>query len=137
MAHMRKIAIPVVVVFTVLVLLTTTVMATSPFVGKWTATDIFDGSQMRLIIKPFGEKFVFQYHDRGASVCGVDEKGNPLYPGIGMGQGVVKENKFDGGMKFYCTQELIFIGKFQIQLEYDARTDTLLDNLGNVWTRAN
>ncbi|MBM4431769.1 MAG: hypothetical protein FJ026_15705 [Chloroflexi bacterium] len=56
------------------------------FAGAWTSIDV-DGSHQRLVIQPVRRPwgtYSLAYFDDGASVCGCDAAGKPLYPGMGL-----------------------------------------------------
>lgn len=125
-----------VILLLVLALLTGTVLAASPFVGVWKSIDPFDGSKQTLAIKPLDGKFAFQYVDKGASICGVDDEGQPLYAATGKGYGTVDGDVFSGRMKLFCLEpEIWFVGAFDVSFTYLPESDTLFDPYGAVWQR--
>ena len=107
------------------------------FVGVWRNADVFDGSDQHMVITPRGG---VRYLDRGASACGVDGSGEPLWPGRGKGTVTVvyaDDTGFDIDLYFRCLGrgELSsdFSNPIVISFTYDPASDTLTDHLGNVW----
>ncbi len=115
----------------------------APFVGSWEAIDGDfdgdgipegpDGSYMRLVLaRGGGDKFYFNYLDFGASCCGKDPYGEPLYAAQVMGWvTLVGENELDGQAPLYCLAHPRYeppaISPLAVHYVYDPATDTLFD----------
>ncbi len=110
--------------------------APSPFTGAWTAVDI-DGSDMRMAIGggPSPRVLLIDY---GASVCGLDDSGVPLYAARVTGRATIEGDVLSADLDVYChARPTFFLGTFPgAEYTYDAGTDTLLDGIGVVWSRA-
>ena len=107
-----------------------------PFVGGWAAKDI-DGSRMKLAIGGGGnDRYNVNYTDFGASICGKDSEGKPLYAFKALGKGVATGNQlkvnFPAG---YCmTKPKKLWGSLNFTYTYNPVNDTLWDGLV-VWKR--
>jgi hypothetical protein len=103
--------------------------AAKPFVGGWEAVDV-DGSYMKLSISG-GGKDIYNVHyiDFGASVCGKDENGQPIYSFQAKGDGVVTGYHMDVHYPAaYCmTSPKQLWGSLDGWFDYDPATDTLWD----------
>jgi hypothetical protein len=110
-----------------------------PFLGLWKSRDVVDGSRQMLAILPGtgpGQYLVILY-DRGASACGCDDKGDPLYAALAVGMGSAEGNELQADLGVWClTRPMTFLGPSAATFEYDAATDTLLDAWGSRWRRA-
>lgn len=110
--------------------------ARNPFMGAWESTDI-DGSYQTLNIGggPRG-MFRFRYHDRGATVCGVED-GVILYAGYAHGwfeESV--SNVLTASFDFTClSRPVSTLGPFSVEYTYHPGTDTITDTTGVTWTR--
>ncbi len=108
----------------------------SPFTGAWTSIDI-DGSSQRLTIGG-GPAPRVQLLDDGASVCGLDENGDPIWAARATGRAAVAGDVLTVDLDLYClARPTYFLDTFAgLEYTYDAGTDTLTDGLGVVWSRA-
>lgn len=108
------------------------------FKGIWWSIDV-DDSYQTLVIQPRGKQsgsYNISYFDDGASVCGVDADGDPLYPGMGRGKGTANGTSLTGGIDFWClSRPRWYEGYHQLELTYNATDDTLTDAYGIVWYR--
>ncbi len=103
----------------------------NPWRGQWWSID-GDGSLQSVV---FGGGGRFNYIDRGASVCGVDEDG-PIYRADARGKGTVTGNSFEGTTEVRCLTGPPYIwGEWTFEYTYDAQTNTLLSG-GTIYTRA-
>lgn len=107
-----------------------------PFVGAWEATDIFDGSHERASIGGGGNG---QYHvrgfDDGASVCGLDASGEPLYAAIAIGTGNAVGNELHADLTLWClSHPRAFHELRHDNIIYDPLNDTL-SFWGVIWHR--
>jgi hypothetical protein len=109
----------------------------SPFKGMWESTDN-DGSSQTLLIKlkgKSGKAKLFLYDD-GASVCGLDANGEPIYAARGKGNGLVSPTTLDARLRIKCLSvPPTFPGFTPMTYTYDPITDTLTDSTAVVWTR--
>ena len=111
------------------------VPADKPFVGTWESTDI-DGSYQKLNIGGGPEKYNLHLVDKGASVCGLDDNGMPMYAfqanGKGTASGFHLDTHFEAA---YCmTSPKTLWGSFDGWFDYDPGSDTLWDGWVT-WTR--
>ncbi len=104
-------------------------------VGKWQSIDI-DGSNQTLDITLEADgSYSFALFDDGASACGLDASGNPLYAFNGNGNGTATGLTLTAsGASGICdtTGEVI---NFDSTFTYDPASDTLTDGIGVSWTR--
>lgn len=108
----------------------------SPFTGSWTSVDPVDGSNQRMAIGGGPAPRVLLYDD-GATVCGLDELGEPVHAARVTGRGTVDGTTLSVDLDVYCLASPTYLlGSFAGVFEYDAGTDTLTDGIGIVWSRA-
>ena len=106
----------------------------SPFTGVWQSTDT-DLSHQTLAIGGVATYHVRLYDD-GASVCGQDAYGVPLYAAIGLGTGSASGNTLVVTLAITClSHPSRFYGNVPVAYTYNPSTDTLTDQIGVVWTR--
>ena len=98
--------------------------------GTWVSVDVGDGSDQVLSIVGSGVRnYSVFYVDHAATVCG----GAPAkVVGTGKLQGDVLQTV---GTLTCKPGGNVFRARIGIAYEYDAGTDTLTDEFGNVWTR--
>ncbi len=97
-----------------------------PFVGAWEAIDL-DGSHMQTSI---GGGRNGEYHivafDAGASVCGLDASGQPLYAAMAIATGQADGNVLHAELPLWClSHPRRFWGMASDDLIYDPGADTL------------
>jgi len=117
------------------VLVTSAAAAKDEFIGVWKATDSADGSDMTMRIGggPQGDHMV-RLHDDGASACGIDESGAPLYAGTARGSLSETDGQLTGDVYLFCkTAPPDFNGPYSVEFTYS--DGMLLDNFGNTWYR--
>ena len=97
------------------------------FLGRWWSVDV-DGSSQKLQIGLADNGYLLKLFDDGASICGLDPDGNPLYAAIGKGKGTADGNVLHASFKFWClTDPRTFWGTATGDYTYDPATDTLQD----------
>ncbi len=108
----------------------------SPFTGSWTSVDV-DGSNQRLSIGGGPSPRVLLYDD-GATVCGLDGAGDPIYAARASGRATVGGTTLTVDIDLYClASPTYFLDTFAgLTFDHDAGTDTLTDFSGVVWSRA-
>jgi len=85
--------------------------------------------------RPWGT-YSLAYFDDGASVCGCDAAGKPLYPGMGLGTGTATGTTLNATIRFWClSRPRTYYGTASYVLVYDAAADQLTDQYGIVWRR--
>jgi hypothetical protein len=108
----------------------------SPWRGTWWSIDPFDGSLQKVV---FTGQDRFIYIDFGASVCGKDSNGNPIYAAHSSGLAdTVDDSSFIGSGPIICMTHPPYIWSqdFPFSWTYVPATDTLLDDgLQTIWTR--
>lgn len=107
----------------------------SPWRGAWWSIDV-DGSLQKVVFGG-GSQGQFNYIDWGASVCGTDTNGNPLYAAHASGAGTVDGTSFTGSAPVVCMTHppTTLYTNFPFSWTYYPATDTLLDGYGITWTR--
>ncbi len=132
----RLISIVVLVVGMLSVPLAVTAAPPSPFTGSWTSVDV-DGSNQRLTIGGGPAPRVL-LRDDGATVCGLDDEGEPEFAARASGRAAIAGTTLTVDFDLYClASPTYFLDTFPgITYDYDAGTDTLTDNIGVVWSRA-
>lgn len=106
----------------------------SPFTGVWQSTDV-DYSHQTLAIGGVASYHVW-LHDDGASVCGQDAYGVPLYAANGLGTGRATGNTLLVTLAITClSRPSVFYGNVPVAYTYNPSTDTLTDQIGVVWSR--
>ena len=107
------------------------------FTGNWESTDN-DGSQQTLLIVSLADgDFSATYMDDGASLCGTDSSGRPLYGVKLEGVGQLSGNflKFPG-LNVICLGDPEWnLDPLPFQVTYDLASDSLHDAWGIVWNR--
>lgn len=108
----------------------------SPWQGTWWSIDPYDGSLVRVT---FGgdHRGHFNYIDWGASVCGTDAEGDPLYAARAAGWAAnVDATSFEGSAPVVCITHPPFVWdpSWTFGWTYDPATNTLSDGTG-IWTR--
>jgi hypothetical protein len=106
-----------------------------PFLGKWYSVDTYDGSNQSLSIGGGpGSTYHVQYRDDGASLCGTDANGVPLYAAKAKGELDGTGGVLAGSLPVIClAQPSYVLGDFGFSLTYDSLTDTFTDSYGVVW----
>jgi hypothetical protein len=100
-----------------------------PFVGAWEAIDV-DGSYMKLNIGGgTGNQYNLHLIDFGASVCGKDANGQPIYAFQAKGNGTAVGNHMDISFtNAYCMKSPKEpYGDFASWLDYDPASETMWD----------
>jgi len=108
----------------------------SPWRGAWWSIDIYDGSLQKVVFGG-GSQGLFNYIDWGASVCGTDTNGNPLYAAHASGVAdTVNGTSFTGSAPVVCMTHppTTFDPNFPFSWTYDPATDTL-SGFSSTWTR--
>lgn len=105
------------------------------YAGMWQSLDV-DGSTQTLRIWLADGAYQAEWYDDGASVCGRDSTGTPLYAGTFTGSATALET---GGLVLnisgICEDGAnTAVGPFAVPISYDAATDTLYDGT-LTWTR--
>ncbi len=106
-----------------------------PFVGTWYSVDIFDNSNQSLSVGGGpGNIYHVQYGDDGASLCGIDAEGVPLYAGVAKGEFTAVGTLLAGTLPVRCLAKPSYIlGNFDFSFTYDSATDTMTDAYGVIW----
>jgi hypothetical protein len=109
--------------------------AKDPYIGHWTATDSADQSSEMLAIGggPAGTYHVM-YHDMGASVCGVDGSGTPLYGAIAQGVLELSGGSLSGDLEVYCLDAAHSPAGLYTFSFTDNGNGTLTDGSGDIWS---
>ena len=126
-----KAVLVAVILLTLLLIGPTSVFAKTkpPFEDKWTGTDTFDGSTIKLSFKELetGE-WSFKYKDKAATLlCGGERK-----MGVGIGKGEITGNTFlsqENTWKCNKPGNPIY-EDFDYWVEYNSATDTMTDSDG-------
>ena len=138
MKRQKQLTSYAVVIATVVALLSISIAsaAPSPFMGFWRSVDI-DGSNQTLLITPGpGSSYRLFLFDRGASVCGLDPSGNPLYAATARGRGTVSGMTLAGSFNVWClSRPTTFWGSSGFVFTYNPGSDTLTDTVGVIWNR--
>ena len=110
--------------------------APDPFIGVWTALDL-DGSNLQLSIGGgAGNSYHLFYFDDGASVCGLDTGGDPLYPANAKGVGTATGDVLSVTFAVKCLAMPSYsYGESPYAFTYNSGTGTLTDGYGLIWTR--
>jgi hypothetical protein len=105
----------------------------------WKSIDSWDDSRQNLTITPVGrasDGYKVVLFDHGASACGLNPEGQPMYPGIGIGTGSANENVLQMQFAFWCLGRSRWLfGQLTPTFTYEAGTDTLFDSWGTRWYR--
>lgn len=97
------------------------------FTGTWASVDI-DGSNQVLLISQSAGGYSLTWFDDGASICGKDANGKPIYPAIGRGKGYADGYSLHINVRFWClSQPPTFWGTVGVDFTYDPATETLWD----------
>lgn len=112
--------------------------AGAPWIGRWEAIDV-DGSYMTLAVSGGVRGAVrLNYRDYGASICGTDDAGVPLYAAtINAVGGVTAPNTLEGQGPLRCLAAPAYIHEISpvgMRFEYDPATDTMWDGWV-IWER--
>jgi hypothetical protein len=110
--------------------------APDPFKGKWHSIDV-DGSYQTLVIGGGpGSTYHVRYHDYGASVCGVDGTGAPLYAASAVGSLSASGTVLAGRLPVYCLASPRYLFEDpDTYFEFEYVAGTLVDIHGGVvWT---
>lgn len=101
------------------------------FTGAWSSVDL-DGSHQQLLIRNSVGGYGLVWFDDGASICGKDANGKPIYPAIGTGQGNADNYILQMNVRFWClSHPPAYWGMVGVDFTYDPVTDTLWDG----WVR--
>lgn len=106
-------------------------------VGEWESTDN-DGSYQTLTIQQISDSlFSIELIDSGATSCGTDDNGAPLYAARLEGSGTAEFNfLFLETLEHTCLGNPDWsLGTLSLTLTYDPFTDILADAWQVVWTR--
>lgn len=105
----------------------------SPFVGSWWSIDV-DDSYQRMAIGGGKNVRHVNYFDDGATVCGVDEYGVPLYPARARGTSVEAGNILTVTLDLWCfAKPPFFSGTYTMSLTYNPSNDTLVQYVPPPW----
>lgn len=100
-----------------------------PWQGKWWSIDPFDDS-LQSVVFLGGSRF--KYVDRGASICGKDEYGLPIYRADAMAQGTISGYTFTGTAALRCLAGPPYIwGEHTFVWTYDPATNTISDGFSD------
>lgn len=139
MKRFVSLVLTVTVLFSVAVLSVQAAPPGRPFTGVWESIDPWDLSQQRLVISPVARAargYHVVYRDYGASVCGVDAQGQPLYAASGTGTGSATGSVLNTQLAIWClARPRWFWGTSGSILSYDAATDTLNETWGGKTTQ--
>ncbi|NWF69276.1 MAG: SH3 domain-containing protein [Chloroflexi bacterium] len=105
------------------------------FAGVWTGIDL-DGSFQTIVITALGGgQYNIEYYDDGASICGTDSAGRPLYGGLGNVQATASGNSLTSSSGvFYCYDSSGSSYNFTYSWVYDPTSDTMTSEYGT-WQR--
>ncbi len=110
--------------------------ASNPFVGAWLSVDT-DGSNQELIISEgSGATLNINYTDFGASACGKDSYGTPIYAATAAGSLTATGNVLTGNLPIYCQKNsATLLVNHDFYFTLDPATGRLTDSFGVVWNR--
>lgn len=113
--------------------------ARNPWTGKWWGIDLYDNSLQSVVFhggNGLGGYIGFKYVDRGASVCGVDSYGTPLYKADARGTGQITGLNFVGLADIRCLTHppYIWAEDFTFNWIYDPINNTISDGV-NTYSR--
>ena len=136
---MKKLA--VVVVLVILLVVTSVAMAGDKkgFDGAWETVDPFDGSYEVMIIESSYPHF--SYTDYGATACGTDGDGSPLYPAVIEGDPVISGDTLTVSGMVVCMGDspyFLLPDPFVLVFTYDKQSDTIgsdMPSFTEIWTR--
>ena len=102
-------------------------VSASDFVGFWRATDGEDGSNLTMLIRGRrGDRLRILLFDDGATICGVDNEGNPLYPAIYRGRGEAVGDVLDARGRTLClSRPADLLPAFDATLTYNSGPGTI------------
>jgi hypothetical protein len=110
-----------------------------PFIGEWIAEDPVDGSRMILAIEEEDSAYQVLLLDKGATICGLDEAGNPVFAAelksIGIVQGEVLRTS---APSLKCLSDPPTFQELDLTIDYryQTGTDTLIDSAQDArWER--
>lgn len=110
-----------------------------PFLGDWVAVDPHDGSDMKLAISREGIVYKVTFNDQGASICGKDDNGKPMYALEMIFAGTAHgDTIYASSTSATClsTPASPLQGEYQINISYQPGSDTIWDSLNKAtWTR--
>lgn len=110
--------------------------APNPFLGAWESIDLDGSYQVLMLGGDPGDLVGVRYHDYGASVCGVDGEGEPIYQAFGMGSGSRSGDTLTVSFDLRCmAAPPYYQGTHAFEYTYDAGSDTITDWVGVVWER--
>ena len=109
---------------------------TAPYVGRWESIDL-DGSYQTLTISGGKNLHNIDYRDNGASLCGLDENGDPLYAASFRGKLTSDGLTLSGTVDVYCLTRppSQLFENFYVEYTYQPENDTLIDGSGLIWNR--
>jgi hypothetical protein len=137
---MKKFSVAGIVVMAIVLIITSVALAGDKkgFDGAWEAIDT-DGSYTTVVIQSDGPYFMI--YDFGASTCGIDGNGNPIYPLVLEGIPVINENVLTIQGKILCiTDSPYYVPEggppdtFTFVFTYDKQLDSL-SGIDLTWTR--
>jgi hypothetical protein len=107
-------------------------------VGRWESIDEADNSYQTLEITDLGGgRFRVVYRDQGASACGTNDAGEPLFEASIEWEAKTSDNELTGSAAVVCaTDPPSELGTYEVGMEYRPGDDALLSE-GVVWTRSN
>jgi hypothetical protein len=110
-----------------------------PFVGGWIAEDPVDGSSMILTIEQEDSAYQILLLDKGATICGLDEAGNPVFAAelksVGIVQGEILRTSAPS-LKCLSDPPTFQNLDLTIDYSYQSATDTLIDSVQDArWER--
>jgi hypothetical protein len=122
-----RITIVVLVVFLVSLIFASGTLADKKkgFNGAWESIDSVDGSYQVMVIQdsyPY-----FMYNDFGATICGTDTNGQPIYPGSIYGSPVIVGDTLTVEGKVLCiTENPYYTPAYRLEFTFNKNKDTIL-----------
>jgi hypothetical protein len=112
----------------------------NPWRGKWWSIDQDNSLQSIVFHGGYnsGGSVGFNYIDRGASMCGLDELGVPIFKADARGSGTVSGNTFTGQGNIRCLAKPPYIGleNRTFVWTYDPATNSISDRHNNTYIRS-
>lgn len=110
-----------------------------PFLGEWVAEDPVDGSSMILTIERVDGTYQVLLLDKGATICGLDQGGNPVFAAELESNGIVQgEVLRTSAPSLKCLTDPPTFQTLDLAIDYSYQpgTDTLVDSAQNAqWER--
>lgn len=106
----------------------------SQVAGQWKNIDT-DGSHQSMFLLPRHDtSFALRYRDEGASVCGKDANGKPIYPLDATGEASLDGNILTISFHWACADGNRLTGDFELNLTVNG-DGTMTGDDGLIWTR--